>query len=336
MIDNIQKIYAEINPSEVELPNATVEVNETTKNYGRFTIYPLETGWGITLGNALRRTMLHALEGTAVTWIKVDKIQHEFTSIPHVKEETIELLMNIKGIRLRSNTNRAGMLRIEASGRGEVKAGDIMATGGEYEIVNPGHHLATLVSEEAKLSVQLHVETGTGFRVAQTGSEVSEDVDVMTVDAIFSPVRRATYKVEQSRYQLRSDIERLEIEVWTDQSISPEDALRGAAERLRDKCHTFITSAADGTTGAGQIESSVYNTTIQSLELSARTYNSLDRHGITRVGEVLELSRGQLREIRNFGEKSYDELFTKFRSMGIVDEDNNYKPPEKDDDDDAA
>ena len=318
MLENFQ-FYPDAAPEEQTLPEATFEPEIEKEAYGRYKVYPLRTGWGLTLGNALRRTLLNSLKGTAVTWVRIDNISHEFTTVPHMREEVMELLLNIKGIRLRSLVERPGKLRLEVSGKGEVRAGDIMATN-EFEIVNPDHHLAYLDDASAVLSVELNVESGMGFQEAT--HDKSLPAGVLSLDAIYTPIKRANYVVEPRRWQQLTDVECLIMEVWTDKTINPGDAVKEAAKLLRDKCHIFVeTPVETETSSSTRLAPDVYNRTIESLNLSARTQNSLRRVGIERIGQVLEKSQGYLLEIRNFGQKSLTELFDKLEEEGIVGKD---------------
>ena len=311
---------------EEETPSPRISVIDSDDTYGKFVVEPLQPGFGITLGNPLRRVLYSSLPGTAVTWVKIDGVLHEYATIPHVKEEVSEILLNVKGVRLKSEVERPGKLRLEVAGEGEVCAGDIMASS-DFEVVNPELHLATLDSSEAKVSIELNVERGTGYVMAAEGS--GQPIGVLPVDAVFTPIRKVNYDVETTRVGQRADLERLVIEVWTDGSIAPMEALRQAANLLVNEFFLFANvqkAPEEGEEGTGialRIPADQYNTPVERLELSSRTLNCLKRAGKNKVGEVLELSKVELLRIRNFGEKSYSELFGRLRDMGLL-------PPELD------
>ena len=209
-----------------------VHVLESEDTYGKVAVEPLQRGFGLTIGNPLRRILLSSTTGSAITWVKIDDVVHEYTVIPGVKEEVMELLLNVKRIRIRAQSDRAGKMRLDVAGGGRICAGDI-ATSSDFEIVNPELHLATLDSEDAHLSIEFNVEQGVGYQPA-TLSDVSDSlpVGVLPVDAIFSPVRKVNYAVERTRVGQATDYERLILEVWTDGTIKPVEAVRRAAETL--------------------------------------------------------------------------------------------------------
>tara|TARA_B100000029_G_scaffold495714_1_gene561031 strand:+ start:2397 stop:3497 length:1101 start_codon:yes stop_codon:yes gene_type:complete len=312
----------ELPPSTPEIPDLSITIQENEEVYGRFVAEPLERGWGVTLGNPLRRSLLNSLPGTAVTWVKIDGALHEYSTIPHMREEVVEFLLNVKGIRLRSLADRPGRLRLEVDGEGEVRAGDIMATA-DFEIVNPEHHLATLDSPNARLSVEFNVEQGIGFTAASQDEGLP--IGVLPVDAIFTPVRKANFSIEPTRVGQRSDLEKLIVEVWTDRTIMPLDAMQAAGNQLMESFFLFTQldkepeEEASPAAGLG-ISPDVYNTLVETLALSARTLNCLKRAGINRVGEVLSMPKSELLKIRNFGQKSLDELYDKLAERNLLPE----------------
>ena len=299
-----------------------VHVLESEDTYGKVAVEPLQRGFGLTIGNPLRRILLSSTTGSAITWVKIEDVVHEYTVIPGVKEEVMELLLNVKRIRIRAQSDRAGKMRLDVAGGGRICAGDI-ATSSDFEIVNPELHLATLDSEDAHLSIEFNVEQGVGYQPA-TLSDVSDSlpVGVLPVDAIFSPVRKVNYAVERTRVGQATDYERLILEVWTDGTIKPVEAVRRAAETLVN--HFFLFSNLDRAAEAGvdrtpmMISPEIYQTPIERLELSPRTLNCLKRAHITKVGEVLEMADEELLKIRNFGEKSLTELREKLTERGIT------------------
>jgi DNA-directed RNA polymerase subunit alpha len=315
------------------IPSPLVTVEEAGDVYGKFTAGPLPKGHGMTLGTPLRRILYASLPGVAVTWVKIEGVLHEYATIPHVKEEVMEFLLNIKGVRLRSGVDRPGKLRLEVAGQGEVCAGDIMASS-DFQVVNPELYLATLDSDEARLSVELNVERGTGYSEASRGDGLP--IGVLPVDAIYTPVRKVNYRVENVRVGQRTDFERLVIEVWTDGSIGPVEALRQAGNILVGHFFLFANTQKVSEDGDGRpaihlrISSEQYNIPVERLELSSRTLNCLKRASIDKVGQILEKSKFDLLQIRNFGEKSLAELYGRLRDMDLLppDLDPEVKPEE--------
>ncbi len=307
----------------VETPRIEIKTEEQGAGYGKFSIAPLERGYSMTLGNALRRVLLSSIPGTAVTWVKIEGISHEYSNVPHIKEDVTELLINFKEIRLRSLADRPGKLRLEITGEGVVTAGDIM-TSSDFEIVNPELPIATMDSPEATLSVELNVEQGKGY-VPATGNN-GLPLGVLPVDAVFTPVRRVNYSVERTRVGQVTDYERLVLEIWTDETTSSFEALSHAGQILMDRFFLFANmgksadALGDKAFAAMSIPADVYNTSVEKLELSARTLNCLKRAHINRVGEVLEKEKSELLKIRNFGEKSLEELYDKLEALGFLPE----------------
>ena len=304
-----------------ERPALNLEEEESDETFGRIVAEPLEAGFGITIGNALRRTLLSALPGTAITAVRIEGVEHEFTTIPHMKEDIVEFLLNVKDIRIRSLTDRPGKMYLEASGEGVVTAGQIQQTA-DYEIVNPEQHLATLESPDARLSVEFTVEPGSGYVPAGTSDGLP--IGVIPVDAIFSPVRRVNYKVEHTRVGQVTNFDRLVLEVWTDGTITPTDAVSNAAEVLAEQFAIFSrlgrpqpTMVGRGLGSGAALPPDRYNTPIEDLNLSVRAYNCLKRSGLMTVGAVLEKSEDELLALRNFGRKSYDELRDKLIELGL-------------------
>jgi len=290
----------------------SIETDALTRDYGRFTMSPLEGGYGTTLGNALRRVLLSSLPGAAVTAIKINGVHHEFSPIPHAKEDTTRLILNLKELRLRSQSENGARMYLEARGEGVVTAADIQAPP-EVEILNPELELLTLDSEEANIEMELVVGTGKGYSPAEERTELH--LGELPVDAIFSPIRKAAYQVEQTRVGRMTNFDQLTIEIWTDGTISPTDALRQAAQILIGQFKLIANYGLEVTEEEREpdegIPPAVYETPIEDLNLSVRAYNCLKRAGITQVGEIIErLRRGdeEMLVIRNFGQKSLDEL----------------------------
>ena len=320
---NFQEFTPQEEPSQQEEPppETTITVVEADDRYGKFIAEPLKQGYGVTLGNPLRRILYSSLPGTAVTWVKIEGVLHEYTTIPHVKEEVSELLLNIRGIRLRSSVELPGKLRLEVAGQGEVCAGDIMASS-DFEVVNPELHLATLDSDEARLSVELNVERGTGYSEASQSDGLP--IGVLPVDAVYTPMRKVDYGIEDMRVGQRTDFERLVLEIWTDGSISPVDALRRAGDLLVAQFFLFANAQKEGEGGgdhppiALRISSEHYNIQVERLDLSSRTLNCLKRAAIDKVGQILEMKKSQLLQIRNFGDKSLKELYDRLREGDLL------------------
>ena len=299
-----------------------VRVLETRDTYGKVAVEPLMRGFALTMGNPLRRILLSSTRGSAITWVKIDGVVHEYAAIPGVKEEVMELLQNIKRIRIRSQSDRPGKMRLEVSGEGRVCAGDI-STSSDFEIVNPELHLATLDSKDSSLSVEMNVEQGVGYQPAtQSDGGDNIPVDVIPVDAIFSPVRKVNYNVELTRVGQVTDYERLVLEVWTDGAITPVDSVRQAAKSLGELFFLFSNLELAVMPGVDRsplsVSPEIFQTPIDRLDLSSRTLNCLKRAHITKVGEILEKSNDELLKIRNFGEKSLTELREKLAERGIT------------------
>ena len=299
-----------------------IRVLESEETYGRVAVEPLQRGFGLTIGNPLRRILLSSTHGSAITWVKIDDVVHEYAAIPGVKEEVMELLLNIKRIRIRSQSDRAGKMRLDVTGEGRICAGDI-STSSDFEIVNPELHLATLDDDSSHLAVEFNVEQGVGYQPAlPSDATTNPPVGVLPVDAVFSPVRKVNYHVERTRVGQVTDYERLVMEVWTDGTIKPVEAVQQAAENLVN--HFFLFSnlnrvAEEGIDRAPLVISpEIYQMPIEKLELSPRTLNCLKRAHISRVGEVLEMSDEDLLKIRNFGDKALVELQDKLAENGIV------------------
>ena len=310
-------------PAEVvtESLKPVIHILESEEAYGKVAVEPLQRGFGLTIGNPLRRILLSSTNGSAITWVKIEDVVHEYTAIHGVKEEVMELLLNIKRIRIRAQSDRPGKMRLDISGEGRVCAGDI-STSSDFEIVNPDLHLATLDSQDSHLSIEFNVEQGVGYQqAAQVDGTTNPPVGVLPVDAIFNPVRKVNYNVKRTRVGQVTDYERLELEVWTDGTIKPVEAVREAADHLVN--HFFLFTNLDRTSEVGTerpsltVSPEIYQTPIERLDLSPRTLNCLKRAHITKVGEVLEMSDEEFVKIRNFGEKSLVELREKLAERGV-------------------
>ena len=297
-----------------------IEALEESDEFGRFQIEPLERGFGVTVGNAMRRVLLSSLHGAAVTSVRVDGVYHEFDTVAGVKEDTTELILNLKQLRVKSHTDQPVSLRLMSTGPGVVTASDLIYPA-EIEIANPELHIATLDGPDSRLELELTVESGKGY-LPSDGREPPA-LGVIPVDAIFTPVRRVNYSVDSTRVGARTDFDRLVIEVTTDGTIRPTEAMAQAANLLIQ--HFAIVAdltrgARPGekpTLGVGAVPPHVAEMPIEQLELSQRTYNCLKRSQITRVGQILEKSPDELLQLRNFGQKSLLELQDKLRGHGL-------------------
>lgn len=300
-----------------------IDVEAASQEYGRYVIGPLEGGFGITLGNALRRTLLSSLAGAAVTSIRVSGVHHEFSDIPNVREDMTMLILNFKKLRLRLESEDPVRIRLHVGGEGDVTAGDLEAPA-EVEIINPELHLLTADSPDVDLEIECVVESGTGYSPAEERGKLP--IGDIPVDAIFSPVRKANYTVERARVGQVTDFDRLAVEVWTDGTIAPRDALRESAQILLQHFN-LVAGVGDLIVEPEVVESEAeisdrsYDTPIEELGLSVRAYNCLKRAGITKVGEVLDrLEKGEeeILAVRNFGRKSLEELRESLVSKGLM------------------
>jgi DNA-directed RNA polymerase subunit alpha len=303
-----------------------IERDAEARNYGRFVISPLERGYGITIGNSLRRVLLSSLEGAAVTSIRISDIHHEFSDIPGVREDVIRIMLNIKQLRMRMHDVDTARLHLEVRGAGAVTAADIIAPP-EIEIVNPDLYLFTVDDSKADLDIEMTVERGRGYSPAD--DRIGKlPIGELPVDAIFSPVRRVNWTVGSARVGQSTNYDSLRLEIWTDGTISPEKALSSAAKLLIEQFRHLagvseesLALREDEFTESGRLTSEMIETPIENLDLSVRVFNSLKRTGITTVGEVLELlEKGEeaMMSIRNFGEKSLEELRQKMREKGYL------------------
>ena len=304
--------------TQMTLPK--VECIESTENYGRFIAEPLDRGFGDTLGSSLRRVLFSSLPSAAITWVKIEGVQHEFSTIPHVKEDTMDFLLNAKAIRIRPLSQRPGKLSLEVEGEGEVCAADIK-TSADFEVVNPELHLVTLDSPEAKLSVEFNVELGRGYVPA--GSSDGLPIGAIPIDAVFTPVRKANYSVEPSRIGEASSQEKLILEVWTDGTLSPTEAVSQSSTILIEQISCFRELARivteEGTELAWQrlIPPEQYNMPLDQLNLSTHTYNSLRRGGVTTLGQVLEKGIETLSALAGFGAKSQEEVEIALKNLNL-------------------
>jgi len=303
----------------LELPVAMIKCVESAGNYGRFVAEPLETGFSVTLGNAMRRVLLSSLPGAATTWVKIEGIQHEFSPIPRVKEDVIEFLLNVRELRLRPLSYQSGKLFLEVEGEGKIYAADIKPSA-DFQIANPELYLATLDSSQAKLYVEFNVELGRGYVPAKSAAGLP--AGALPVDAIFTPVRKANFLVESIRLGEERSAERLVLEVWTDRTISPREAVSQSADILINQLIPFrafeVQVAELVRLGGGLlIPPEQYDTPLDELGLSTRARNSLRRGGISNLGQLVEKSREGLLPLPGLGAKSRSEVEELITKLGF-------------------
>ncbi|HEY6408610.1 MAG TPA: DNA-directed RNA polymerase subunit alpha [Ktedonobacteraceae bacterium] len=288
-----------------------IKNTKTQDNYASYDIEPLEAGYGVTLGNSLRRVLLSSLPGAAVTSIRIEGVQHEFQDIPHVLQDVTDIVLNIKQLRLRSFSDHPVSMRLEVSGECVVTAADIMAPS-TVEIVNTDLHIATLDNENARLEMELVVETGRGYVPAD--SKEDQPIGVIPIDAIYTPVQTVNYTVEHTRVGQITNFDKVVLEITTDGTITPDEALRQSADILvrhftqLANYRAVLTELEKPPLSSLPIPQKIYDTPIEDLDLSVRAYNCLKRSNITKVGQVLSMNEEDLLGVRNFGEKSLQEL----------------------------
>ena len=306
---------------EIEKPRIECIETPTDDSYGKYVIEPLERGYGTTLGNSLRRVLLSSLPGTAVTSIRISGIQHEFSTIPGVKEDVTEIVLNIKRIIARLHSDEPKTVYNEASGEGEVTAGDIKADG-EVEILNPELHIATL-GPDASLSMELTLDHGRGYVPADKNKNPQQIIGTIPVDSIYTPVLKVNYAVENTRVGNQTDFDKLTLEVWTDRTISPRDAVSLGAKILVDH-FTLFTDLSDSigskSTVVEKVETQrdkVLEMTIEELDLSVRSFNCLKRANINTVEDLISKTQDEMIKVRNLGRKSLEEVEHKLAMMGL-------------------
>lgn len=316
MIDQIEKPKIE-----------RVEIGENSR-YGKFVVNPLERGFGQTLGNSLRRVMLNSLPGVAATSVRIEGVQHEFSTVPGVKEDVAELILNVKLLSAKLFTEQPKVVSIDAVGPCEVKAGDLKVDD-EVEIVNPDLHIATL-SEGAHLQMQITLEKGRGYVSAERNKQLSLErnkigmpIGVIPVDSIFTPIRKVSYSVEDTRVGQVTDYDKLTIEVWTNGSILPKEALASAAQILTNNMRLFIDLTVnvvrvDYNEPESDNKGKVLEMTIEELDLSVRAFNCLKRAGINTVAELVQRNQEDMMKVRNLGKKSLEEVEQKLIALGLT------------------
>ena len=306
---------------EFEKPNIEcLEINEEN-NYAKFVCEPLERGYGVTLGNSLRRILLSSLPGCAITGVKIEGVVHEFSTIPNVVEDVPEIIVNLKGVRLKTYDNEEKILKIDFKGEGEVKAGDII-TDGTVEVLNPDLHIAT-VAEGGSLKMEMTADKGRGYNTASKNKKPNQDISMLPIDSIYTPVKKVNYTVESTRVGQMIDFDKLVIEVWTDGSLKADEALSLAAKVMTEHLALFIdlSEATKNTQVMVEKEESmkekVLEMSIEELELSVRSFNCLKRVGISTVEDLTNKTESEMLKVRNLGKKSFDEVTNKLHSLGL-------------------
>ncbi len=306
---------------EFERPNIKCLEIDNDSNYAKFVCEPLERGYGITIGNSLRRILLSSLPGSAITSVKIEGVLHEFSTIPNVVEDVPEIVINLKNVRLKLDKNEEKTLRIDVREPGEVKAGDII-TDGTVEILNPDLHIAT-VSEGGTLKMELTADMGRGYNNAEKNKKPDQPIGVLPIDSIYTPVKKVNYSVENTRVGQRVDYDKLTIEVWTDGSLKPYEALSLAAKVMTGHLELFIDLSETAKNTQVMVEKEenkkerVLEMSIEDLELSVRSFNCLKRAGISTVEDLTNKSEADMMKVRNLGKKSLDEVTNKLHALGL-------------------
>ena len=306
---------------EFERPNIKCLERDNETNYAKFVCEPLERGYGVTIGNSLRRILLSSLPGAAITSVKIEGVVHEFSTIPNVVEDVPEIIVNLKMVRLKLHENEEKTIRIDVKGEGEVKAGDII-TDSSVEVLNPDLHIATL-SEGAHLQMEMTVDMGRGYNSAEKNKKENQPLGVLPIDSIYTPVKKVNYAVENTRVGQNIDYDKLTIELWTDGSLAPYEALSLAAKVMTGHLELFIDLSETAKNTQVMIEKEenkkekVLEMTIEDLELSVRSFNCLKRAGISTVEDITNMTEPEMMKVRNLGKKSLDEVTAKLHSLGL-------------------
>ena len=306
---------------EFEKPNIKCLEIDNDSNYAKFVCEPLERGYGVTIGNSLRRILLSSLPGSAITSAKIEGVVHEFSTIPNVVEDVPEIILNLKSVRLKFDKNEEKVLRINFKGEGEVTAKDII-TDGTVEVLNPDLHIAT-VSDGGSLVMELTAEMGRGYNTAEKNKKPDQPLGVLPIDSIYTPVKKVNYSVENTRVGQRVDYDKLTIEVWTDGSLKPYEALSLAAKVMTGHLELFIDLSETTKNTQVMIEKEeskkekVLEMSIEDLELSVRSFNCLKRANISTVEDLTNKSESDMMKVRNLGKKSLDEVTNKLHSLGL-------------------
>ena len=306
---------------EFEKPNIECLAINEDESYGKFVCEPLERGYGMTIGNSLRRILLSSLPGVAITSVKIEGVLHEFSTIPNVIEDVPEIIVNLKSVRLKMHDNEEKTIKIDFKGEGEVKAGDII-TDSTVEVLNPDLHIAT-VAEGGSLQMEMTVNRGRGYNVAEKNKTQNQAIDVLPIDSIFTPVKKVNYSVENTRVGQTVDYDKLTIEVWTDGSLKAYEALSLAAKVMTGHLELFIDLSEAARNTKVMVEKAetkrerILEMPIEDLELSVRSYNCLKRAGISTVQDLASKTEADMMKVRNLGKKSLDEVINKLHSLDL-------------------
>ena len=306
-----------------DIAQPQVKSIENSTSYGKFEIEPLEPGFGTTLGNSLRRVLLSSLNGAAITSVSIDGVAHEFSAIPNIKEDVTEILLNIKGLNLTSHTDEPVRLTLDVTGPKEVTAADIQAPS-DVEVVNQDLYICTLDSNKGRLRMELTVERGKGYVTAERNKREGQPIGVIPIDAIFTPVGKANFTIEKTRVGQETEWDKLILEVWTDGTIKPDEAISEAAKQFTTHLGLFThftdsIKIADLPTAKGNdVSSRLADVPIEDLDLSVRALNCLKANEITKVGQLVALREEDLLSLRNFGRKSLDEIKEKLVQRGFL------------------
>ncbi len=298
-----------------------VDAEALTQTYGKFVAEPLERGFGTTLGNSLRRVLLSSLQGAAITSVKIEGVDHEFTTVPEVTEDVTDIVLNLKEVLLRMHTNEQKTLRIEVEGPKEVKAGDIIADD-QVEILNPGHHICTL-SEGGKLRMEMTCRRGRGYVPAVNNKNVGDPIGTIPIDALFSPMRKVNYQVTNARVGQVTDYDKLTLEVWTDGAVTPQDAVAYAAKIIKEQLTVFINFdeteepiIAESPKEEAKLNENLFRS-VDELELSVRSANCLQQANIKTIGDLVQRTEAEMLKTKNFGRKSLKEIKEILAEMGL-------------------
>lgn len=306
---------------EIEKPRIEIVEMSDDNTYGKFIVEPLERGYGITLGNSLRRILLSSLPGAAATSVKIESVLHEFSTIPGVVEDVTDIILNLKSLRLKLYGEDEKILRVEATGEGEVKAGDIIHDA-DVEILNPDLTIATLAGN-GRLFMEITVARGRGYVSAERNKKGDHIIGVIPIDSTFTPVQKANYTVENTRVGQITDYDKLTLEVWTDGSIRPDEATSWSAKILNDHLRLFIGLTESLNDVEIMVEKEeeqkdkIMEMTIEELDLSVRSYNCLKRAGINSVEELIQRNEEDMMKVRNLGKKSLEEVIHKLDELGL-------------------
>lgn len=313
----------DMNNYGIQMPDG-VQVEENTDTTGRFVIQPLERGFGVTIGNALRRVLLSSLEGVAITAIKIDGVQHEFSTVPGVTEDVSDIILNLKGVRFKSNDMLDSNIQITLNGPGEWTAHDIAEVTNDYEVLNPDHHIATL-ADGAHLVVELRMGRGRGYLPSDENKQADDPIGVIAIDSIFTPIKNVNYTIKPTRVGQRIDYERLTLQIATDGSVTPEDAMTQAAGILREHVNLFIQMDTEPqpTVEEKEVDAEVQrirellSQSVDELDLSVRAHNCLKAANIKNIGDLVRREESEMLKFRNFGRKSLQELAQVLEERGL-------------------